>query len=104
MTRTLFCVCLLVLAVTGPVAGSGKDKYEVWAVDQSNSPGLMYGGTIHIWDGHGLEQGHTGNTAVSERIDLGGPASALCLQKTGAPPVRPHMLAINRSQTHAIVS
>lgn len=104
MNRMLLCAGIVTVFAIGPLAGSGKDKYEVWAIDQSNSPGLSYGGTIHIWDGHDLEQGHTGNSAVSERIDLAGAASAMCQAKTQTNPVRPHMLAINASQTHAIVS
>ncbi|MBI4525632.1 MAG: hypothetical protein HY695_17690 [Deltaproteobacteria bacterium] len=42
--------------------------------------------------------------AVPERINLAGAAARLCLAKTGANPVRPHMIAINASQTHAIIS
>jgi DNA-binding beta-propeller fold protein YncE len=104
MYRILLYASLLTIGVIGPLGGSGRDKYEVWAIDQSNSPGLTYGGAIHIWDGHDLEKGHKGNKPVSERIDLAGAAAALCRAKTGENPVRPHMLAINPSQTHAIVS
>jgi hypothetical protein len=39
-----------------------------------------------------------------ERIDLGGDVSALCLARTGANPVRPHMIAVSPTQTHVIVS
>ncbi len=39
-----------------------------------------------------------------ERIDLGGDVSAMCMSRTGAHPVRPHMIAVNPAQTHAIVS
>ena len=42
--------------------------------------------------------------AVSERIDLGAEVSALCLARTGANPVRPHMITVNPAQTHVIVS
>ena len=76
ISACLISACLLVSAVTRPLAGSGKDKYEVWAIDQSDSPGVMYGGTIHIWDGHDLEKGHAGTAAVSQRINLAGPAAA----------------------------
>jgi YVTN family beta-propeller protein len=86
------------------VEASGRASYEVWAIDQSNSPGKSYGGTIHIWDGHVLENAQLAAEAESEAIDLGGAAAQLCFAKTGANPVRPHMLAINASQTHAIVS
>jgi hypothetical protein len=96
----LVAALLLLLAPRANAAGSGK--YEVWAIDQSNSPGLAFGGVLYVWDGHDLER--DGATAVPTRVDLGGAVAALCLAKTGALPVRPHMLAINPSQTHAIIS
>lgn len=108
--RVLFVLVLLALAAAlgGFVAASapaaGTDSYEVWAIDQSNSQGLTYGGTLYVWDGHDLERGRAAATAVPERIDLGGAVAAMCLARTGANPVRPHMLAINASQTHAVVS
>lgn len=85
-------------------SASGSGSYEVWAIDQSNSPGLAFGGTLYIWDGHDLERGQAGATAIPARVDLGAAVADLCLAKTGANPVRPHMLAINPSQTHAIIS
>jgi YVTN family beta-propeller protein len=95
---------LLSAGVVGPAAASGRATYEVWAIDQSSSPGKTYGGTLHIWDGHELERPRRASGARSEAVDLGGAAAQLCFEKTGALPVRPHMLAINASQTHAIVS
>ena len=41
---------------------------------------------------------------MPEKIDLGVGAAVLCLDKTGANPVRPHMIAMNASQSHAIIS
>ena len=92
------------VAIPLTVFASGQDNYEVWAIDQSNSPGLAFGGTLYIWDGRDLERGHQAGDAPAETINLGGAAAALCLAQTGANPVRPHMLAINPSQTHAIIS
>jgi hypothetical protein len=92
----------LVGAVTLTTWASGKDKYEVWAIDQSNSPGRTFGGTLYIWDGHALE--NQAGTAHPSKIDLGGEAAAFCFARTGANPVRPHMMAVNASQTHTIVS
>ena len=77
-------------------------KNEVWSIDQSDSAGKNYGGTIYIWDSKDLEK--VNKEAVAERVDLGGAASALCLAQTGANPVRPHMLTMNKASTHAIVS
>ena len=96
-------VVLSMVAVLHPGA-SGNGKYEVWAIDQSNSPGRTFGGTLYIWDGHALENGHRAATATAERIDLGGAAAAFCLAATGANPVRPHMMAMNPAQTHAVIS
>jgi DNA-binding beta-propeller fold protein YncE len=102
---TVLSVLLLmtVAAVTSrQVRATGNRAYEVWAIDQSNSPGQTFGGTLYIWDGHDLEN-HAAS-AVAEKVDLGGAAAALCLAQTGANPVRPHMIAVNPSQTHAIIS
>lgn len=95
-TLSLPFLCTLALLA------SGNNKYEVWSIDQSNSFGKSYGGTLYIWDGHDLEKKN--KPAVPEIVDLSGPVSTLCLAKTGVNPVRPHMLAINPSQTHAIIS
>lgn len=94
---------LAIVSLNGPGA-SGATGYEVWAIDQSNSPGLTFGGTLYIWQGHDLESAAQGAPATAERIDLGGAASALCATQTGANPVRPHMMAMNPAQTHAVIS
>jgi hypothetical protein len=75
---------------------------EVWSIDQSDSAGKNYGGTIYIWDAKDLEK--VNKAAVAEKVDLGGAAASLCMAQTGANPVRPHMLTMNRASTHAIVS
>jgi DNA-binding beta-propeller fold protein YncE len=81
-----------------------KPAYEVWAIDQSNSFGKTYGGTLYVYDGAELERHNGASSAVPQKIDLSDAAATLCMLKTGANPVRPHMLAINASQSHAIVS
>src|SRR5687768_1117752 len=91
-------------AVTLTTLASGTGRYEVWAIDQSNSPGRTFGGTLYIWAGHDLENKHDAPAAVPEKVDPGGAAAALCLARTEANPVRPHMIAVNPSQTHAIIS
>ncbi len=102
--RYAAAMLVLVLAVAANAAAAGRDRYEVWAIDQSNSPGKVYGGTLYIWDGHDFENRHRAPTVEAEKIDLGGAAAAFCLAATGTNPVRPHMLAINPSQTHGIIS
>jgi len=81
-----------------------ETPYEVWGIDQSSSPGKTFGGTVYIYDGKALERGHRATETVPEVIDLSLEASALCLAQTGANPLRPHMIAMNASQTHAIIS
>jgi len=100
--RRLF-IALGVLAMFAAKA-MADTPYEVWAIDQSNSPGKTFGGTLYIYDGDDLERGRGVVEAVPEVIDLSAEASALCLARTGVNPVRPHMIAVNASQSHAIVS
>jgi len=101
LQRSVFAGVLLAATWASVLA---KSPYEVWAIDQSNSAGKAYGGTLYIYDGAELERGQAAASAVPEKIDLGAAAAALCLSKTGANPVRPHMLAINARQSRAIVS
>ena len=76
-------------------------QHEIWAVDQSNTTGTTSGGALYVYDSRGMTAG-TGSR--SERIDLGGAATAMCLAQTGTAPVRPHMLLFNRRGSHAILS
>ena len=99
--RLAFACALFAATSVGALA---KPAYEVWAIDQSNSAGTTYGGTLYIYDGAELERGQAADKAIPEKVDLGGAAAALCFAKTGANPVRPHMLAINPRQNRAIVS
>ena len=94
----LFALLLTVSLALAP----DKARSEVWSIDQSDSAGKTYGGTIYIWDAKDLEK--VNKAAVPEKVDLGGAAAALCMAQTGANPVRPHMLTMNQAGTHAIVS
>jgi hypothetical protein len=106
--RKIVVSAIVLAGMTGSMASaaeaSGEHAYELWAIDQSDSPGKTYGGTLYIWDGRDLENEHTPQYAASEKIDLGGEAAALCMAQTAANPVRPHMMAMSPGQTHAIVS
>ncbi len=97
-------LALLVGVVSVTLLASGESSYEVWAIDQSNSPGTTFGGTLYVWDGRDLERGPLVASAPVEKIDLSGATAALCLERTGANPVRPHMMAMNPAQTHAVIS
>ncbi len=79
--------------------GRGTDKrggYEVWTMDQSDTR-PSYGGTLHIFDGSELKGAEAAN-ATPESVDLGGEASEMCFEKTGAHPVRPHMVVFNGAE------
>jgi hypothetical protein len=77
------------------VPAAADTAYEVWGIDQSNSPGKTFGGTVYIYQDKDRERGHRAAEAVPEVIDLSLETSALCFERTGANPVRPHMVAMN---------
>lgn len=97
-----------VMGACGDDDGIGPDRpnagrdYEVWLIDQANSPGQAFGGTVHVYD-RAAVSGATAAPAAAT-IDLGQATAALCLAQTGANPVRPHYLTFNPAGTHAIVS
>lgn len=99
---------LLVVTVLGFVVASGGAEadddrwFEVWALDQSNSPGAAFGGLLHIYDGEDLIDDP--GAAVPEVVDLAGAASALCQAETGAAPVRGHSLLFNSDHSYAIIA
>jgi hypothetical protein len=37
---------------------SERNSYEAWAIDQFNSPGTSYAGTLYIWNGRHIENKH----------------------------------------------
>lgn len=91
-------------AVVEATCHGDEPPFEVWAVDQSDTNGLTYGGTVFIYPGSSLI-GKTGVGPVpAEIIDLGGRTSALCLEQTGERPVRPHMIFFNAAHTHAVLA
>lgn len=79
-------------------------SYEVWIVDQSDSRGRDHGGTLFVFAGSDLRGKAAASAKPAAVVDLGGETSALCQQKTGANPVRPHMLLFNREHTHAMLA
>ena len=66
---------LLVLAASVAFAAD-NNKNEVWSIDQSDSAGKDYGGTIYIWDAKDLEK--TNKKAVAEKV--GGEIDALLIR------------------------
>src|SRR5688572_4752411 len=99
MARTTKLSLLLGLSLLGGC----DDEFEVWLVDQSNSTGQTFGGTLYIFEGDDL-MGNNAANADAEVIDLGDAAADLCLAETGANPVRPHMIVFNSGDTHGILA
>ena len=63
--QRLAFICSLLATTLG--SAWAKSHYEVWAIDQSNSPGKTYGGTLYIYDGAELERGHAAATQCPRR-------------------------------------
>ncbi len=89
-------------------AGAQTD-WEAWLVDQSDSDmEVGFGGALYIYDGADLAPLASGENRTApepaERIDLAGAMAALCLEETGARPVRPHMLLFNETETHGALA
>jgi hypothetical protein len=89
------------MAAGGTAAASG---FEVWLVDQSNSPGKTFGGRLYVYEGADLMGEDAGTASPVADIDLGGAVSSLCLAQTGANPVRPHMILFNATNSHAVLA
>lgn len=96
-------IALVVTTLGGASAAAGKGSFEVWTIDQSNTPGTASGGTLYVYEGPSLA-GAAAPSATPERIDLGGAAQQLCVERTGTAPVRPHMLAFDPSERYGIVA
>ncbi|HSF33806.1 MAG TPA: hypothetical protein VLK82_25505 [Candidatus Tectomicrobia bacterium] len=80
------------------------EDFEVWLVDQSNSPGVSYGGNVYIYEGADLMGERLAAASPTSVIDLAGATAELCASVTGANPVRPHMLFFNSDHSRAILS
>src|SRR5687768_3186420 len=97
-TRTATLSVMLGLSLVGGC----DDEFEVWLVDQSNTPGQTFGGTLYVFEGDDL-MGSDAANATPEVVDLGDAAAELCFAQTGANPVRPHMIVFNAGDTHGIL-
>jgi hypothetical protein len=107
---SFFAVLAAIGSIAVGCAGGSADAtraevdYEVWVVDQSDSPGQPYGGTVYVYDGAALTGADVNAAQPIERIDLADATGMLCAEKTGALPIRPHMLLFNQEETHAVLS
>jgi hypothetical protein len=95
------------LAASNALWGShtaGNSDYEVWLVDQSNSNGLSFGGTLYVYDGKQLSGAAAAEAQPVDVASLADATAALCMENTGANPVRPHMIVFNSTHSHGILS
>ena len=105
----LLRLTLTAFVVTGSLSASHATAqrgggYEVWIVDQSDTKGLDHGGTLYVFAGADLGGKAAASAKPAAVIDIGGDTAALCRQKTGSNPVRPHMVLFNREHTHALLA
>lgn len=99
--KLLVCALLAALPLAFGTAAAEQANYEVWVIDQSNTiPGG--GGTLYVYEGADLAADAA--SAVPEAMDLGGDVNAFCVGKTGTTPTRPHMLAFDTPQKHAVLA
>jgi hypothetical protein len=99
----MFSLALAFLILTVATSGSARD-FEVWLVDQSDSFGKTYGGTVYIYAGSDLNGADASSATPTDVLDLGDATAARCFTQTGANPVRPHMLSFNATHSHAILT
>jgi hypothetical protein len=100
----LFATAIFLTASMGLASSAFAEDFEVWLVDQSNSYGKTFGGTIHIFDGDDLDGKAASSATPTDVLDLSGATSVLCLASTGVNPVRPHMVFFNSTHSHAVLS
>src|SRR5687767_16005026 len=81
-SRWLVASIVFALALCS-ASGAAAQQFEVWLIDQSNSAGVAYGGTVHIYQGEDL-MGEDAAGASATTIDLGGATAQLCMASTGA--------------------
>ena len=104
LTLALFSGLIVGCSDPAIEAASFDEDYEVWAVDQSDSPGHEYGGTLYVFEGDSLTDDGAANATPHDQVDLGGATATICMEQTAANPVRPHMLLFNNEYTHALIS
>lgn len=101
---SLLAVVVVFCLTMGHSAAAFASAFEVWLVDQSNSSGKTFGGTVHIYDGEHLHGTAAAAATPTDVLNLSAATAALCQASTGANPVRPHMLFFNSTHSHAVLS
>lgn len=104
------CTCRVAIGLLGALflsatpAPAVAQDFEVWVVDQSNSFGKTFGGTLYVYQGPDLMGAAAVAAVPTAVIDLSDATSTLCMGATGANPVRPHMVFFNTARTHAVLA
>ena len=101
---SLLAIAIVFTASMGFSPSAFATDFEVWLIDQSNSTGKTFGGSIHIYDGDDLKGKAAASATPTDVLDLAAATAALCMASTGANPVRPHMLFFNSTHSHAVLS
>lgn len=104
-TRQIAVIGMLVVALCAgsgvmwlsAVDAAGWRPFEVWAVDQSGAAGTLY-----IYDG--AQMTDEAANATPAVLSLDALVAPLCVAQTGSAPIRGHMLGLNSSHTHLILS
>jgi DNA-binding beta-propeller fold protein YncE len=86
------------------VPASSSSPYEVWIVDQSDARGSNHGGRVYVFSGDTLSGADVASAAPSQVIDLAADTAAMCRERTGANPVRPHMVLFTDDHRHATLA
>jgi hypothetical protein len=104
--RVAVVMSAVLLALNGraDTAGAPTEPFEVWLIDQSDTNGLSYGGTLRIYSGPALTSARPSRTRPAAVVDLGGATARMCRAATGADPVRPHMVTFNNADSHAAIA
>jgi hypothetical protein len=100
MRAAFVAFCTVLVLATNASGQNPSVSHEIWLVDQSNSS-AMGGGRIYIYQDFDVAGR---SKATPEVVDLAGTTAALCVARTGAVPVRPHMVSFNSTFSHAVLA
>ena len=102
---SLFAAPLIAWMSVASLPGAARGQsFEVWLIDQSDTKGKNFGGTLYVFDGADLAGANAAAAQPRERVDLSTETSAVCMSATGANPVRPHMVLFGPEHRHAVLA
>jgi len=80
---SLFATATFLTASIGFASSTFAKDFEVWLVDQSNSYGKTFGGTIYIYDGDDLNGESASSATPTDVVDLSRATAAFCWRAPG---------------------